>query len=79
MMGLVDGNAPGNRTSFSNFINGLDWDPGEDLWFRWTIFDNSAVSVGVDNLSITIPEPSSAAILGLGAGLLVMRRGRARV
>lgn len=76
----VDGNSAANRAVLSDSVNGVAWNPGDELWLRWT--DNNSTgtlraAIGIDDFSFTaVPEPSSA-LLGLGGiSLLALRRRR---
>jgi hypothetical protein len=47
--------------------------------FRLAAFDtrNSSIPLGIDNLAMTIPEPATFALTGLGAAkLMILRRRR---
>lgn len=39
--------------------------------------DISGLTVGIDNVTIAVPEPTSAVMLGVGLGLVALRRQRA--
>jgi hypothetical protein len=76
----LDGNAPANRVAgIGDTITGISLAPGDELWLRWSDANSSGLDqgIGIDNFSITfaVPEPSSAAVLALGA-LVLLRRGR---
>lgn len=76
----VDGNAAGKVAGITATISGMDWEPGTDLWLRWDDPNDVGNDHGlaIDNVSfsaISVPEPSTLALLGFGmAGLLVFRR-----
>lgn len=75
----LDGNLASNRVAISGSLNGLTWLPGQVLWLRWTGMNAAAGDHGlsVDDLRMrAVPEPSSAAVLLLGAGFLRRRQRR---
>jgi hypothetical protein len=51
----LDGNAPANRTAgITSTLTNLNWEPGQDLWIRWTAPGPSGShGMAVDNLSIS--------------------------
>lgn len=73
----VAGNTTG-RVNLTADITGITWGDGQELWLRWT--DNSSggnrrAAVGIDDVNFTaIPEPSIAALSGLGVLALFWRR-----
>jgi hypothetical protein len=71
----LDGNLAGNRVAgLTATISGIDWDPSEELWIRFSDgAANAQFQMGVDNFmfSAAIPEPASLAFLVLGAVLLL--------
>lgn len=75
----LDGNLAANRvTGLGATVAGLTLLPGEELWLRW--FDSNSSSadhgIAIDDFSINftvVPEPSAAALLGLGLTVLVSR------
>jgi uncharacterized protein len=82
--GNLDGNAAANRTALSGsvvFANG--WQPGQELWLRWTDRDDPGFDQGlaIDDLTFSaaaIPEPETGWLAVLvGAGVLVARSGLA--
>jgi hypothetical protein len=72
--GALDGNNAANRVILAPVtITGLNWQPGTDLWLRWTDPQLSGKvdnGMGIDDLSfsadIAVPEPATATMLGLG-------------
>lgn len=50
----VDGNAPGNRQEITGVIEGLNWKPGETMFFSWTLADGRGMGsgIGIDDLEI---------------------------
>lgn len=85
----INGNSGDNQVTFApTTISGLTWDPGQDLWLRWSDVNDAGndAGLGVDNITFTAdaepaaaPEPSSMAVMALGIGglgVLVMRRRR---
>lgn len=78
----LDGNLLANRvTGLGATVSDLLVLPGEEIWLRW--FDSNSSSadhgIGIDDFSITfvtVPEPTAAALLGLGLVLLVNRTRR---
>ncbi len=62
---------PVATTNISFTVTGLNWQPGQDLWLRWTKPSNEHY-LAVDNVSFqVIPEPSTFAMLLGGFGLLI--------
>ena len=81
----LDGNLAANRTVFSGVVlTGVTLNPGEEIFLRWKDFDDSGSDHGfaVDDFavsfnSVTVPEPTVAALAGLAAlGLIMARRNR---
>jgi hypothetical protein len=64
----------------SGDVGGLSIAPGEPFYFRWQHTSSGSGSrdeLALDDLVITaVPEPGALALLGLGAGLLALRRRR---
>lgn len=56
----LDGNAAANRTAISTTVGGFTWNPGEDLWLRWTDIDHAGNDHGlsIDDLSFTAALPA---------------------
>ena len=80
--GALDGNVASNRTALSATLSGLTVNSGQEVFFRWYDLNDASNDHGlaVDDLTIsftTIPEPTTAALVGLG--LLLIRRRRARI
>jgi hypothetical protein len=89
----LNGNLAANRTAISSTVSGITWLPGQTLWLRWVdvndgfgvdpAFNGTSNStadhgLGIDDLSFSaVPEPGSLALLGLGAGGMLVRRRRA--
>ncbi len=75
----LDGNDAANRVAgLGATVTDLQLLPGEEIWLRW--FDSNSSSadqgIGIDNFSITftpVPEPTTAALLGLGLTALISR------
>lgn len=78
--GALDGNSPANQTSFNDVpISNLPWDDGQELWIRFSGGDGSGSDAGlaIDDFSAqVIPEPTTTALLALGALFLGFRRRR---
>jgi len=77
----VNGNDSTHEASISGTISGLNWGPGQTLVLRWNAQDITGQDdgLGIDNLSfsaaaVAVPEPASALLLCLGAGLLMTSR-----
>lgn len=79
-----DGDAAENRQNFDVNVAGLSWAPGEDLWLRWTDFNDTGNDhgLGIDDLSFSataaVPEPGSLSALGVAAMAMLGRRRRGR-
>jgi len=77
----LDGNDPLNRVAgLGATVGSLTIMPGEEIWLRW--FDSNSSSadhgIAIDNFSISftaipVPEPTAAAVIGLGFALLAFR------
>jgi|GEM_PF-3043631 hypothetical protein len=50
----MNGNLPANRTWINNTLNGLNLQPNDTLWIRWTDFDSESFDdgLGIDSFSI---------------------------
>jgi hypothetical protein len=81
--GALNGNDPANSAPLSAVLPGLDWAPGSTLTLRWSDADDpgSDGMLALDDLRIknltAVPEPSTWALLALGAccfGWLRQRR-----
>jgi len=80
----LDGNAAANRTLFSNvLLTGVSLNPGDEIFLRWYDIDDSGSDhgFGVDDLTVSftavaVPEPSTAALAGLGLLALSLIRRR---
>jgi uncharacterized protein len=73
----LDGNAAGNNVAISAVL-GITLNPGEELMLRWYDINDSGNDHGggIDNLVVTIPEPSCFALAGLGMLTLALWRRR---
>lgn len=74
----LDGNLAENRVAgLSASVSDIVLNPGEELWLRWFDSNSSGADHGlaIDNftISFTVPEPSTATILGLGLTLVIAR------
>jgi hypothetical protein len=72
-------NLAGNQTVFSPVtVSGLSWAPGTDLWIRFKINNTSGIDQGmlIDNVNFVaaVPEPATAALMGLGLVVLIARQ-----
>ena len=77
--GAADGNLPDNRTDMSAALNGINWTDGGVLTLRWSDGDapGSDGIYALDNFAMTtVPEPSTWALLALGAAGVGLRRLR---
>lgn len=76
--GALDGNLAANQVGISFTLSGFALAPGETLFVRWADANETGSDAGlaIDNLTLSVvPEPSSL-LLGLLAGLGLMRRRR---
>jgi hypothetical protein len=77
-----NGNLVANRTAIGPVtVTGLNWQPGTDLWIRWTDINDASNDhgLGIDDLqfSAVIPEPTSLVLFVLAVvGACIVRRGR---
>ena len=77
----LDGNLLANRvTGLGTTVSDLVVMPGEEIWLRW--FDSNSSSadhgIAIDDFSVNfttipVPEPTVAALMGLGLAVLVSR------
>jgi hypothetical protein len=78
----VNGNTTGAVSVVGYTVNGINWQPDTDLWLRWSDVNNAGNDHGlaIDDLQFaaTVPEPSTWALLALGAAALFGLRGRKR-
>ena len=75
----VDGNVAGRVPGITATVTGINWQPGTDLWLRWDDVNNVGNDHGmaIDNVSVSaVPEPSAAALAGLGTLVMLMLRRR---
>ncbi len=77
-----DGNLAENRAQVSGVLSGLDWQPGESLWLRWTGLDRARANhtLAVDDLRVeAVPEPATALVVLVGlAGLRARRSAKVK-
>ncbi|MDY0170608.1 MAG: PEP-CTERM sorting domain-containing protein [Thermoguttaceae bacterium] len=73
----LDGNLPENSEFLTATTRGFSWEPGQELWLRWTDTAAGWQMMGIDDVSFrAIPEPGSLLLL-LAASLAgLMWRGR---
>jgi len=79
--GAIDGNDPANRAGIAALISGVGWADGTTLTIRWSDLDAAGNDgmYALDNLNIsavTVPEPSTVAMISIGALALLWRRFR---
>lgn len=77
--GGLNGNWHGNQTPVSVTLEGLNWQAGEHLWFRWGNTDGAnSAGLAVDNFNVVTPIPEAGMyswiLVALGAGFLALRR-----
>jgi serralysin len=64
------GNTTGLISGVTGDITGLNLQPNDELWVRWSITKGTGANSthGIDNVSVMtpVPEPSTSAFLGLG-------------
>lgn len=83
----VDGNNAGRVAVSAVTVTGINWASGADLWLRWDDINDTGNDHGlaIDDVSFSadvavVPEPGTAALLGLGAlSLAGIRRRGSRV
>lgn len=80
----LNGNDPSNRILIGHRVEGIEWNPGEQLVLRWSDVDDPGNDDGlaIDDLVLSVPEPSSILMLGLGAcgaGIFRRRSRRAKI
>ncbi len=65
----VDGNTAGKAANRGGTLTGINWNPGDTIWFRWTDLNDAGNDHGlaIDNFSLTGPvvvnDPSLAKTL----------------
>lgn len=84
----VDGNAAGlvaNITATVTFPDGSPWQPGTDIFLRWSQIQLGGSTaddgLAIDNIRFSaaaLPEPASLSLVALAAAPLLGRRRRAR-
>ncbi|HQR08522.1 MAG TPA: PEP-CTERM sorting domain-containing protein [Gemmatales bacterium] len=69
--GPLDGNLPANQAFLSSLIN-INLAPNDFIWLRWTDTPKSGNDhgLGIDNLTVTIPEPTSIAMVITAAAVI---------
>lgn len=75
----LDGNLAENQTFRWARLSGLAWEPGDELWLRWSGANQPMGDQGlsVDNFEVTVvPEPGALIAVATGLGLLTRRRLR---
>jgi hypothetical protein len=74
----LDGNAAGNNTTISYVLSGITLNPGDEIMLRWYDINDSGNDHGggIDNLTVTIPEPSCLALAALGLLTVALWRRR---
>jgi hypothetical protein len=74
----LDGNLAANQVGVSAAVSNINWAPGATLILRWSAAQDSGQDDGlaIDNLSFSIPEPSSFLIALVAAASLALRRKR---
>jgi len=75
----LDGNAPANRTALSDTLN-ITLNAGDEVMFRWTDINDAGNDHGgsIDDLSLSVPEPTMAALGGFAALALILKRRNRR-
>jgi len=79
--GAIDGNDAANQGAISGVLAGLNWADGATLTIRWSDLDAAGNDgmFALDNFNVSavaVPEPSSVAMISLGALALIWRRFR---
>ena len=78
----VDGNGPGLFANLTATVSGILWEPGTELWLRWSDPQLAALAddgLAIDNVRFSataIPEPASAVMSVVVAAALLIRRRR---
>jgi serralysin len=73
------GNTTGLIAGITGGISALGLPAGDELWVRWEItkIGGANSTHGIDNVVVAVPEPTTAALAGIGL-LLVCNRVRSR-
>jgi hypothetical protein len=69
------GNTTGLIAGVTGGVTSLGLQAGDELWVRWAItkIGGNNSTHGIDNVVVAVPEPSTAAFLGVGLLLLIGR------
>ena len=75
------GNTTGLIAGVTGGATSLGLQAGDELWIRWAItkISGNNSTHGIDNVVVAVPEPSTAALLGIGLLLLLGRLRPSRI
>ena len=73
----LNGNLEANSSVLSHTITGLDINPGQEFWLRWSDSGTFQSQLAIDDLTVSaIPEPGTLVLLGIALGTLALFRRR---
>jgi hypothetical protein len=75
----IDGNAAINRVTRSGVVSNIAWQPGTDLYLRWSRVNGGAM-LGLDDFTFSaVPEPGTAGLIAVAIPLMLRRYRRRQI